>query len=520
MANKNKLSIYLVKKEYISDVDIIQDYTESMEIDGVGNAYWGDSYISKPKWASSFFNGRLDDKKLFVSNARIVLLTRIQTEKDGERIFAVVMGYGKNMLKDNVVEERFGLKVVLNTIKEKSLRRINRRDIGGNQKLSNEQLPLKSGIDAFGVDIHQDLVSFIAGESDDAGYATGVMAGGDILSLTAPVDITNICEFLKQTYSKYVLNNYRENFAWIDQIQDVKDTHLLDKLNKNLIDAINNNSKEIFMAVPEIIEFQEIRGFQYYGHDILNDILIEKVKESLRSPLKSIDQLKNKQIFAISALDDSQRYKWSAVKCLFGEMTLGNNAYCINNGKWYCLDRDFVKQINRDYVNTPISSIEFDDYTDEHDSENSYSTSFVDNHSNDYILMDKKNISYGGGHSKIELCDILSSQKELIHIKPYSGSATLSHLFNQAFISAELLLSDTSFLRLANEEINKTSRSRKYFIDNARNFKIVIGIIKKEKSQLPSIPFFSKISFRYIKNRLIAYGFNVSIKTIQNKNKL
>ncbi len=220
MPNKNKLSIFMIKDEFIEDENIIEKYNNSVSIEGVGTVYWGDSHVNVPQWANSFFVGSIDTNSIFTANARAVLLVRIPTSQNGtEKIFAVTMGYGKNMLKDNVTEERFGLKVILNTIKPDSLRRINKVNIGGNQKLSNEQLPLKSGINDFGLDINRDLVSNIAGVSDDEGYAEGILAGGDILTLTAEVDITNIVDFLKKTYKKYDLNTYKTNFSWVDQIQ-------------------------------------------------------------------------------------------------------------------------------------------------------------------------------------------------------------------------------------------------------------------------------------------------------------
>ena len=76
------------------------------------------------------------------------------------------------------------MKVVLNTIPPDSLRRINKINIGGNLKASNEQLPLESGIDDFGFDIDRDLIGTITGRSEDEDLATGIMTGGDLLSLT------------------------------------------------------------------------------------------------------------------------------------------------------------------------------------------------------------------------------------------------------------------------------------------------------------------------------------------------
>lgn len=517
MPNKNKLSIFMIKDEFVEDEDIIERYNNSASIDGVGTVYWGNSHVNVPQWANSFFAGRINTDNVFTANARAVLLARIPVGQNGtERIFAVTMGYGKNMLKDNVAEERFGLKVILNTIKPDSLRRINKVNIGGNQKLSNEQLPLKSGISDFGLDINRDLVSNIAGVSDDEDYAKGILAGGDILSLTAEVDITNIVDFLKKTYGKYVLNTYKANFSWVDQIQAVKDTRLIERLDSELIAAINASSDDVWMAVPEIINWEEIKGFKYKGQDVYDDIDINLVKESFREGLTSIEQLKSKRIAAISALDDSQRHSWNARRCLYGELLLDNDAYCINSGKWYKVNNEFVNQVNQDYNNTSISTIDFDDFTDDHKTENGYSTDFQGKHIDDYIVLDAQNFAYGGGHSKIELCDLLSKGKELIHIKPYTGSSTLSHLFNQAAVSAELVFSDAQFLSLANERISEISGNDTFTITDRRAIKVVFGIIHKSQTELPPLPFFSKVSLRYTKSRLQAFGFDVSIKTIKD----
>lgn len=517
MPNKNKLSIYMIKNEFVEESDIIENYSDSLSIEGVGTAYLGKSHTNVPQWANSFFGGHIDTTNIFTANARAVLLAKVAINENGDtRIFAITMGYGKNMLKDDVVEERFGLKVILNTIKPDSLRRINKVNIGGNQKLSNEQLPLKSGINDFGFDINRDLVSNIAGVSDDESYAKGILSGGDIFTLTTEVDITNIVAFLKKTFHKYSMHTYKSNFGWIDQIQDVKSTGLIQQLDLELIEAINLSSQNIWMAVPEIINWEEIEGFKYCGRDIYDDIDINVVRKSFRNPLVSIEQMQSKRIVAISAIDGSERHSWNARRCLYGELLLGGDTYCINNGKWYKINNEFVEQVNRDYSSTSISDIEFDPFTDVHKTENGYSVDFQGKHSTEYIVMDAENLTYGGGHSKIELCDLLSKNKELIHIKPYTGSSTLSHLFTQASVSAELILSDSQFLAVANKKIYEISGDESFKIINRGKIKIVFGIISKNKSLLPPIPFFSKVSLRYAKNRLQAFGFEVSIKTIED----
>lgn len=195
------------------------------------------------------------------------------------------------MLADDVVVEDFGLKVVVNSITPTSLRRITKVNIGGNQKSSNEQLPLESDIDDFGFDIERDLISTVTGHSDDDDFMTGIISGSNLLSLTAEVDITNLAAFLSKVYTRYLSEKYKESFGWIDHIRRVKSKRLIDRLNAELISLINMSSPKIWMAVPDVIEWEKIKGFRYVGKELYNDIdLPTLVTKGLHSELVHIGQ--------------------------------------------------------------------------------------------------------------------------------------------------------------------------------------------------------------------------------------
>jgi uncharacterized protein (TIGR04141 family) len=201
---------------------------------------------------------------------------------------------------------------------------------------------------------------------------------------------------------------------------------------------------------------------------------------------------------------------------LLGEVTLNGSSYCLNNSKWYKVDNGYVALINQDYASTEISQIDFLDYTAEFLTEGNYNEKYETQNPDQYLCMDQKVIMHGGGHSSIELCDILSKDKQLIHIKKYTSSAVLSHLFNQAAVSAELMLSDNDFLAKARQKIAELSDEEAFSINDERQISIVFGIISKGDNPLPSIPFFSKVAFRYTKSRLTAFGLSVSIKAIKD----
>jgi len=520
MPKKNKLSIYLIKDEYANDDNKILKGAKTVlgELEGVGTAYYAPSNTIVPKWLNDFYCGKLSSEGIFTSNARVVLISRVNVEDELEKTFAITMGYGKHLLENEAVENDFGIKVVLNTISHDNLRKINKTNIGGNQKTSSEQLPLASVIDEFGFDVENDLISAITGLSNDDKITEGMMSGSDLLSLTVEVDITNLKHFLKKVYKKYCSTEYRKNFGWIDHIKKVKDARLISQLEQKTVELIKEKSSDIWMAVPEVVEWENIKGFNYTKDDLEDDIEIFKVIESFRNGFSDFNQLKNKNIYAISNTDGESTYAtWKASKCLVGEVEVDGKAYCINNGYWYCIDKDFVEIVNNDYETIPISNMIFMECKEGKVTENEYTTEFVNSKPDYMICMDKETIYHGGGHSQVELCDILTNDGKYIHIKPYSGSATLSHLFNQSVVSAELVVSDKDFVRKANEKIKELTDMEEFLIKDGQHPDVILAIISDKDVDRPNIPFFSKVALRHTKRRLMAYNCNLQIKNIRKK---
>jgi len=64
----------------------------------------------------------------------------------------------KPLFNDDVIEEQFGLKIVLNTAKADELRKISKLNIGGNQKQSQEQMPKTAKISDFGFNISSENI--------------------------------------------------------------------------------------------------------------------------------------------------------------------------------------------------------------------------------------------------------------------------------------------------------------------------------------------------------------------------
>lgn len=85
--------------------------------------------------------------------------------------------------------------------------------------------------------------------------------------------------------------------------------------------------------------------------------------------------------------------------------------------------------------------------------------------------------------------------KRFIHIKVGNSSSDLSHLFYQAYNSAQLFPSDPSFKEHVRQLLPTNKQSIISPEDNNSEYEIVIAIVdKSDRSVYDSIPFFSKIS--------------------------
>lgn len=516
----NKLSIYLIKGRHTEVNDILKDIDsyKKVDINQVGTLYYDDSHVNPPGWASTFFQDKISELNIFNAGSKAILLVRLDIDSD-KKMFAIPFGFGWTMLNAGVWEERFGLKVALNSINTDGLRKISKKNISSVPKDSSEQLGKAGQTSDFGIDIEQDLIQSVTALSTNP-YLGKTITGRDPLSVSVRVDLSNIKDFLQKVYQCYSLDSYKENFGWIDQIANIKDQSLAAELDGKMLEKIHGSDfSGLWMAVPELIEWERIKGFRYIGprrdtelHDDLHlpdylDVALDG-RDRLDVQLEDFE----KHITALNVENDNDAHRWKAYNCLYCEITNNGNTYLLSNGKWYQIAGDFAAQVNNDFttLRSKGASVSLPEYS--HNDEAAYNEAAAK--SANLICMDRKNIRYGGGYSAIEFCDLLGD-KQLIHVKRYGGSSVLSHLFFQGVVSGELFLGDTEFRKKLNNKLPDGSKledpTQK---PNAADYTIVFAVVSNSKHDL-ELPFFSKVSLRNAKRRLETFGYRVEILKIR-----
>ena len=518
----NKLSIYLIKNGYSSHGDVLKsmESLESEDIEGVGVLYYGDSHVNVPGWIRKFFgesfsNLREDSEgssfKIFSASSKAILITSVEG-----RLFAITFGYGHTLLAPGILEERFGLKVALNTIDPENLKCIDKTNMTAVPKLSKEQMSKDGTIASFGIDVEQDLIQGITGKSKEEIFGKTI-TGKDGLSISVKFNAANIKDFLKTCLDKYRSLDYKQDFSFIDHVAAIKDPRKTERLDSLLIEQIKNKQfDKVWMAIPEVIAWENVSEFKVHGEDssLGDDICLPDFLEILsEEEQEDILTYHSKTIECLSASSGDAVASWKAYNCIYCEVN-NDGTYILSNGAWYEIERNFAQQVNDEFSgfrDGNMAEIEFPNcQKGEHEDKYNERVASGLNAFN----MDRKTVNHGSRYSKIEFCDLLLSDRKLIHVKHYGASSVLSHLFAQGLVSAELFISDPEFRRKVREKLPDAFKplvpSDK---PNSFEYEVVYAIISECENSL-DIPFFSKINLRNAKRRLEMFGYKVSFKKI------
>ena len=520
--SKISLSILLMKDSITGFAGIVKDDVSNyVEIADVGRLYYSNSHIKPASSLIAFFDGALPDREdgsdwqhiFFSSVVQSVLIMHVVINDNVTRFFAICFGFGRNLLKTDCVQEKFGMKVVLNSIAPNTIRSVDVNILESVPKHDRVQSSKLSEMNTFNLDVDRDLLRAVTGKTKDeliAIVGTSV-TGADPLKISVNITVNGIVNRLRQIYEIYQKEDYKANFGWIDNILPVKDSTTRSTLDNALIQKINNRELDkIWMSIPELVDWNDVCRVRFSpkGLDFFDDIEItDALDYAFGGDQITMADLVKTSAYAFNSAD-ARIGIWSLYKCVYAELEVDGveGQYIISNGQWYRIDQDFVNAVNQFYNNVPLSHVDLPTAHINED-EGAYNNRLSAAAPASRLLMDKRLIVLGANQDKIEFCDIFTTDKQLIHIKRYSGSATLSHLFNQGSVAGELLL-QSSFRQKLNEKLadleagdeHRVLAQWKVNIPEAdfhrEEYSIVFAIISSSLEERPPVPFFSKITLR------------------------
>jgi uncharacterized protein (TIGR04141 family) len=512
MSNENKkyrLKVYQVKPEFssFSDENLVKEPSKSERYSSYQSKtisndimlFYKKTFDAIPRWYSGFLEQ--NDKEVYSTNASGYFFRSI-TNNDGiVTKFAVTFGNGDSALDFEKFENKFGLIIALNLAV--NFYSVKKNMLAGTMSNVKEQASRKMDINNFQIDFEKDLVEGITVDIEENDFFVGNITGSVGLSFTTTKSISEIDSILLKLKEHYAEERYKKNFPFIDNINEIKkDQKLIDKINEHIISTFNNNDdNKVWFGLPEIVEWEKIIDFTFMmsqkREKNYNEICFDTVRDFVDTcghKIEKIEELKKIKILINCNDDYVYDYKWTLLDALYASIEVDETTYVYSGKRYFIVNKDYQKDIDDRFSNIEIDSSPLDE-NETTKSEGEYLIN-ITKKNNDLVLVDKKCIVL---QTPIEPCDIFrKSDKSFIHVKKYGSSSVLSHLFNQAYVSADIFSNSVNARNQIIEKISDFDVDKDYDKDKDKsNHSVIIAIMtvkKLESGEHAKLPFFSKIN--------------------------
>lgn len=515
------LTIFLVQEAVKKVEMLVKDgsYTKHVKVDlpelGAGDLYVKLGPRASPPWLS-LFDGLVNPSDIGKANG----ISAALVVRTSGRLFALTFGQGgRFLLKESAIEPRFGLIVTLNSVDRESLRCIDKQSLDNLESQSRIQSSYETTPDKFGIDIEQDMLKAVVGSPSQASLGSR-MTGSDSLSVSVKAKAKNLKTLLAAYLKKFKIDLKSQGYEWVNNISNIKQSSALVTTLESLLDAKlkAKDFSNLWLSIPEIIPWETVKGFAFtHGRkmihpDITMDGFLTTVKPEVEFNLELLKQRK------VSCADEDHKYifrTWTVYRCLYAEVDHSGAKYVLNDGKWFRVEPDFVKNTDAAYALIPMSKLILPAY--QHDGEGDYNADVAQKQSDQFALLDdKKKVFHGGGQGQVEICDLFGSDKKLIHIKRYGKSSVLSHLFSQGFVSGQLLQLDSEFRQKVKDRLPADFKA---LIDVSSRpaegeFTVTFGVISEDQAMDLHLPFFSRVNINNTCRILRGYGYKVELLKI------
>ncbi|WP_241154240.1 TIGR04141 family sporadically distributed protein [Streptococcus tangpeifui] len=505
-------------QECLKDNLKYQEYELRQDVGMEGKIFVHEPNSNLPSWSEEL--GTLSKTTIpfqpNTSNKAVVILRTLN------RYFSLTYGYGRSMLRDSTIIRNFGLKTVANLIDSQKIRSMNVSSLEDVIVASQRQSSQYASQDLFNLDFQKDLLQSVSGAPKQENIAT-FLAGTDSLVATRKMDILEIKDNIEFYYNSYKKDDYKtKGFAWLDNIQEVKDKSLKNQLNNHLEQKIIDREFPI-IAPNAIIDWNNVEGFYISGSgnrkktysieidykDYFEKLISKERKSSF------IEVLKRHKLVAKYIREDGEVKIDNIYSSLVFELELDNLKYILCYGSWYKIDADFYSSIKGIIDEDNLQSSIIIPDAKEGENEGDYNERISKDCKNFHLLDKRTYRSAGYGRSSVEVADVITDDFQLIHVKKGGSSSKLSHLFAQGAVSASILAQDNGMKKFINGQINQELIP----VDSSNEeFEIVFAIIDKrvndDTKNSDILPFFSMVNLSNTINQLKSMGFKYSILKI------
>ncbi len=465
----------------------------------------------------------------------------------GDRVFAVCFGYGSSSLEWSWIEPNFGLRFASRAYNTFALNEIRSRRIDPSARTQSVQIPNRTTLRDFDMELEGEFVRRVVGELD-SGFeidGLGAVVATDSVAFKTETDLHEVRKVLQHMMDTVSGNEVRQDLQFIDSLEPLRsNAEVTGDLEKLLVqnlfndratsqsvpadeDVANLDPLILSFAPPDDLTIENVHSIRVkrgdeIGH--LQEMRIDSLLEALAGFRGSFGRsaLKDIKVMAIDSDGNPASQSTPLRNWLIFEAASEEKRYLLTLGKWFALAESYAQQLDEDLAAIEdVTSVlnlrdwvkdEEDEQDDETRGEGGYNKRAIEGR-DDLVCLDKKTLTSLG--NQVEACDLLHSDGYLIHVKKYTDSQTLSHLFSQGYVAAITLTEDTDYRLSFIEKVTSLSESLEGPARSAPQ-KVTYAIAVEGNRSVPmSLPTFSKVNLRGFIRKLRRMQVLPSVARIQ-----
>jgi len=486
-----------------------------------------------PRWVGFLQEGAPGMPVPSIASASGLVVVAVEASPVHHFAFTFGVG-GRFLLRDDGFDRGFGLRVALNLIFPKGLEDeetsrllgFDSKRRSGERIRERHQAALATTFEVLDVDRFRDVISAATGKPLDETSWGQRVNGADALAIDVDLEFSELGDLCLRILEQRGKRDYLERFPWLANMSPVTEPLLVASLEERVVQLLLGLDDGIEIAPPAVVDWERIARFVYHFDarfgikhvelrvgDYINGLPVHLKEET------NVARLRSRWVAALDG-DGSELHRWSVWNCLFGELEFEGTQFVLDDGEFFAVSDRFQQEV-QDFVDGLASdSIPFPS-ADARMAEDLYNKTAVDALGPSALLMDRKTVRVPGQTTGVELCDVLTENKQLVHVKRHLSSKLLSHLFSQGFVSATLLQGDADFRRLATAAIRGESDDERFDLIaeagiNAQEWEVVFAIVASfgDKTVAKALPFFSRINLMRCAQDLQRIGFSVSVQGI------
>ncbi|OZM79931.1 DUF6119 family protein [Pseudonocardia sp. MH-G8] len=448
------------------------------------------------------------------------------------RLWAATFGTGFHAIDQAECEPSFGLRVAANKIDPRRVTLAETRGLEKGARNAVSMLPLAGEIYGLRVASNEEWIRRFGGRILDSNFAISA-AGADSLHLGLDdFSLRDLPAKLGDILAAYESEDYKKDFPFLDYFRQLpRKHHLIPELDSAVDDLLRQRDLTIGFASPDTIN--TIHPDEYslkYGRTEVSvgELTAETVYWAL-DELKVTENPRDRVIVMPRGGDASGEERYTLGRYIVANVKLvvdeRPTEFALTAGTWFRIDQAYAELVNRfmTTIDDITDTLQLPAWDDEWLKANIKDGRYPEDRYNKFVSDDRnfKLLDYQfyrgeiGSGQQVEICDLLTSAKELICVKRLDSGKSMAHLFAQGALSASMMR-DPAYQERVLEDLQAAGGENAF--GEARDWTFVFAVATSRTGSLHELlSFFAKASLYNNADLIKGRGFNVALAKIEHR---